>query len=102
MLIFFLVTASFVKESGVEIQRPEAASAQDKPEAGLFIGITEQGEIFIDKTRVDLRSVRGMVEHFLLETPSGSVVMAFWPSFCRFSSMSSFSPLPPCSWNRPA
>ncbi len=75
LLIFFLVTATFVKESGVEIQRPEAASAQDKPEAGLFIGITEQGEIFIDKTRVDLRSVRGMVEHFLLETPSGGVIL---------------------------
>jgi len=75
LLIFFLVTASFVRECGVEIQRPEAATAKDKKAAGLFIGITEDGNIFIDKNRVDLRSVRGMVEHFLVETPRGGVMI---------------------------
>jgi biopolymer transport protein ExbD len=75
LLIFFLVTATFVKESGVEVQRPEAASAQTEDAAGIFIAVTRDGGIFIDKNRVDLRSVRGIVEQFLLENPSGAVMI---------------------------
>ena len=75
LLIFFLVTASFVRESGVEVQRPEAATGEEKKAAGLFIGITEKGEIFIDKNQVDLKSVRGIVEHFLVETPGRGVMI---------------------------
>ena len=75
LLIFFLVTATFVRESGVEIQRPEAASAENKDAAGIFIAVTQDGDIFVDKSRVDLRSVRGIVEQFLLENPSGAVML---------------------------
>jgi biopolymer transport protein ExbD len=75
LLIFFLVTASFVRESGVVVQRPEAATGEEKKAAGLFIGITENGEIFMDKNQVDLKSVRGMVEHFLVETPGRGVMI---------------------------
>ena len=75
LLIFFLVTATFVKESGVEVRRPEAASAESKDTAGIFIAVTKDGDIFVDKNRVDLRSVRGIVEQFLLETPSGAVMI---------------------------
>ncbi len=75
LLIFFLVTATFVRESGVEVQRPEAASAESKDTAGLFIAVTKDGDIFVDKDRIDLRSVRGMVEQFLLENPSGAVMI---------------------------
>jgi biopolymer transport protein ExbD len=75
LLIFFLVTATFVRESGVEIRRPEAASAEAKDAAGIFIAVTQDGEIFIDKNRVDLRNVRGIVEQFLLENPSGAVML---------------------------
>ena len=75
LLIFFLVTATFVRESGVEIQRPEAASAEAKDAAGIFIAVTQDGDIFVDKNRVDLRSIRGIVEQFLLENPSGAVML---------------------------
>ncbi len=75
LLIFFLVTATFVRESGVEIRRPEAASAQTKDAAGIFIAVTQDGSIFIDKNLVDLRNVRGIVEQFLLENPSGAVML---------------------------
>jgi len=75
LLIFFLVTATFVRESGVEIQRPEAASTQKKDAAGILIGVTQDGGIYIDKNMVDLRSVRGIVEQFLLENPSGAVII---------------------------
>jgi len=75
LLIFFLVTATFVRESGVEIKRPEAASAENKDAAGIFIAVTQDGDIFVDKNRVDLRSIRGIVEQFLLENPSGAVML---------------------------
>ena len=75
LLIFFLVTATFVRESGVEVRRPEAATAEAKDAAGIFIAVTRDGNIFIDKNQVDLRNVRGIVEQFLLENPSGAVML---------------------------
>ncbi len=75
LLIFFLVTASFVRESGVEIQRPEAASAESEDAVGLMIGVTPAGEIFIDGRAVALRRVRAVVERFLLENPAGGVLI---------------------------
>lgn len=75
LLIFFLVTASFVKESGVEVNRPEAASAEMKEATGMVIGITGDGDIFIDRKQVELRRVRGLVEIFLAENSSGGVII---------------------------
>jgi len=75
LLIFFLVTASFVRESGVEVNRPEAATAEKKEAAGMVVGITEGGHIFIDGQQVDLRRVRGLVEIFLVENAQGGVIL---------------------------
>lgn len=75
LLIFFLVTASFVKESGVEINRPEAASAVMKEATGLIVGMTADGEIYINREKVELRRVRGLVEIFLAENNNGGVVI---------------------------
>ncbi|MGM0427425.1 MAG: ExbD/TolR family protein [Thermodesulfobacteriota bacterium] len=75
LLIFFLVTASFVRESGVEVNRPEAATAQKKEAAGMVVGLTPQGHIFINGQQVDLRRVRGLVEIFLVENAQGGVIL---------------------------
>jgi biopolymer transport protein ExbD len=75
LLIFFLVTASFVRESGVEVNRPEAATAETKETAGMVVGITRGGQIFIDNQQVDLRRVRGLVEIFLVENARGGVIL---------------------------
>jgi biopolymer transport protein ExbD len=75
MLIFFIVTTSFVKESGVEVNRPSAASASKKERANIMIGITETGDIWIQKRRIDLRSVRANIEKLHAENPEGSVVI---------------------------
>jgi biopolymer transport protein ExbD len=75
LLIFFLVTASFVRESGVEVNRPEAATAQNKEAAGMVVGITQGGQVFIDGQEVDLRRVRGLVEVFLVENAHGGVII---------------------------
>ena len=75
LLIFFLVTASFVRESGVEVNRPEAATAEKKEAVGMVVGITRESHIFIDGRQVDLRRVRGLVEIFLVENAKGGVII---------------------------
>ena len=75
LLIFFLVTTSFVRESGVTVERPLAATAQAKDKGALMVGVRADGAVFIDHRQVDLRSVRGLVERFLAEDPKGAVVI---------------------------
>ena len=75
LLIFFAVNASFVKEAGVEIERPSARSAQIQQAANIMIAVTRSGEVWIDRQRVDPRSVRGHVERLRAENPEGSVVI---------------------------
>jgi biopolymer transport protein ExbD len=75
MLIFFIVTASFVKESGIDISRPNAATAEVKEKGNILIAISETGEIWIDKRRVDVRAVRANIERLHAENPQGSVVI---------------------------
>lgn len=76
LLIFFLVTTSFVKESGVEIKRPIASSAVSKEKTNLIVAVTKEGLIYVEKRPIDIRSVRSYMERFLAETPLGSVVIA--------------------------
>lgn len=75
MLIFFIVTTSFVKESGVDISRPSAEKAEKKPKASIFVAITETGEVWVDGRSVDMRSVRANVEKLHAESPEGAVVI---------------------------
>ncbi len=71
MLIFFIVTASFVKEAGIDVNRPEAATAVKKDRANILIAISDKGEIWINKRRIDVRAV----ERLRAENPQGSVVI---------------------------
>ena len=75
LLIFFAVNASFVKEAGVEIERPSARSAVTQEQANIMIAVTETGEVWVDRQRVDPRSVRGHVERLHAENPEGAVVI---------------------------
>jgi biopolymer transport protein ExbD len=75
MLIFFIVTASFVKEAGVEVNRQQAATAEPKETATLFVAITDSGQIWIDKRVVDVRAVRANIERLHAENPQGGVVV---------------------------
>ncbi|MBU2917528.1 biopolymer transporter ExbD [Psychrosphaera sp. F3M07] len=75
MLIFFIVTASFVKEAGIDVNRPEAATAVKKERASILIAISDKGEIWINKRRVDIRAVQANVERLKAENPQGSVVI---------------------------
>ncbi|MES9939652.1 MAG: biopolymer transporter ExbD [Candidatus Thiodiazotropha sp. 6PLUC2] len=75
LLIFFMVTSSFVKEPGVEVDRPSAATATIKQQAAILIGVTGEGDVWIDKRRVDIRAVRANVERLHAENPEGAVVI---------------------------
>ncbi|MEP7705063.1 biopolymer transporter ExbD [Paraglaciecola sp. 25GB23A] len=75
MLIFFIVTASFVKESGIDVNRPEAATAVKKDRANILVAISDKGEIWINKRRVDVRAVQANIERLKAENPQGSVVI---------------------------
>lgn len=75
LLIFFLVTTSFVKETGVDINRPTAATAVAREDVTILVGLTNDNRIFIDNREVDVRAVRINVERALAEKPEGSVVI---------------------------
>ncbi len=75
MLIFFIVTASFVKESGIDVNRPEAATAVKKDRASILVAISDTGEIWINKRQVDKRAVQANIERLKAENPQGSVVI---------------------------
>src|SRR6056297_2324181 len=76
MLIFFIVTASFVKEVGLELNRPEGGSTKTVTEnENILIQITNDGLIFVDRRPVDIRAVRPNIERLLAERPKGTVVV---------------------------
>jgi biopolymer transport protein ExbD len=76
MLIFFIVTASFIKESGIDVNRPDAPVTESKPEdANILIMISANDEIFIDRRLIDPRAVRANIERLHAENPKGSVVI---------------------------
>lgn len=75
MLIFFIVTASFIKEAGVEVNRPEATTAELKKNANILVAINANNEIWIDKNRVDERNVRTFIERLHAENPKGALVI---------------------------
>ena len=75
MLIFFIVTATFVKESGIDVNRPDAATAVKLEKANILIAIGANNEIWIDRRRVDIRAVRPNIERLHAENPQGSVVI---------------------------
>jgi biopolymer transport protein ExbD len=75
MLIFFIVTASFVKEAGIDVNKPAAATAERKEQGNILVAITATGEIWIDKRPVDVRAVRANIERLHAENPQGAVVI---------------------------
>ena len=75
MLIFFIVTASFVKESGIEISRPGASTAVRKEKGNILIAISANDQIWMNRRQVDPRALRANIERLHAENPQGSVVI---------------------------
>ena len=75
MLIFFIVTSTFVKESGVDVSRPNADTAVVTESNSIQIGITSSNQIFMDKRQIDKRAVRANVERGLAENAGAAVII---------------------------
>ena len=75
LLIFFIVTANFIKDPGLEINRPDSETAEITENAAILIAIGPAGEIYMDGRRIDVRQVKANVIRLMAENPQGAVVM---------------------------
>jgi biopolymer transport protein ExbD len=75
LLIFFVVTTSFVKETGIDVNRSTAATAEVKQQGNILLGIDADGSIYFEGKRIDVRSVRAHIERALAENPDAGVVV---------------------------
>lgn len=75
MLIFFIVTASFVKEAGIDVLRPSAPTAYPKKSANILVAISAKNEIWIDNQQVKPQAVRAQIERLHAENPEGAVMI---------------------------
>jgi biopolymer transport protein ExbD len=75
LLIFFIITTSFVKEAGVTVNKEQALTAESKETGNILIAIRPNGDIWMDKRRVDIREVRPAIERLHVERPEDTVVI---------------------------
>ncbi len=75
MLIFFIVTATFIKEAGIQVERPDTVTADTQDDASILIAISATDEIWIDRKKRDPRAVRGVIAQLHAENPKGSIVI---------------------------
>ena len=75
MLIFFIVTATFIKEAGIDVDKPSAATAVVQEKASILVAIDESDNVWINRRQVDIRSGRSIIERLHAENPKGTVVI---------------------------
>ena len=75
LLIFFIITTSFVREAGVNVNRAEALTATHDDSGNILIAIRANGEVWMDRRQVDLREVRPIIERLHIERPEDTVVV---------------------------
>ncbi len=75
MLIFFIVTATFIKETGIDVDKPAAATAVVQEKANILVAIDAADNVWINRRQVDIRSVRSIIERLHAENPKGTVVI---------------------------
>jgi biopolymer transport protein ExbD len=75
LLIFFIITTSFVREAGVAVSAPHAETARHAETGNILIALRPNGEIWMDRRQVDLREVRPLIERLHVERPEDTVVV---------------------------
>jgi biopolymer transport protein ExbD len=75
LLIFFIITTSFIKEAGVTVVRPDASTAEHRESGNILIAIRENGDIWMDRKKVDLRQVNILIERLHIERPDDTAVI---------------------------
>ena len=75
LLIFFIITAAFISESGIRVNRPSAHTATKEDQANVFVAINANGEVWIDRQHVDIRSVRASIQRLKAQHPKMTVII---------------------------
>ena len=75
MLIFFIVTASFIKESGAKVTKPTADNSQKYPRATVLLAIDENNQIWLDRRVIDPRAIKANMNRLMAENPEGDVIV---------------------------
>lgn len=75
LMIFFLITTSFVKEAGIAVSLPQADTAAYRESGNILIAVRENGDVWMDRRQVDLRDVRSLIERMHVERPEDTVVI---------------------------
>jgi len=75
MLIFFIVTASFIKESGAKVVKPEAENAVAHPKATVLLAIDENNDIWLDRRIIDPRAIKANINRLRADNPDGEVIV---------------------------
>jgi len=75
LLIFFIITTSFVKEAGISVTKEDALTAEPRENGNIMIAVTASGELWMDRQQVDFRRMRSMIERLAVERPDDSVVI---------------------------
>ena len=75
MLIFFIVTASFIKESGAKVNKPSADNSQKYPRATVLLAIDENNQIWLDRRVIDPRAIKANMNRLMAENPEGDVIV---------------------------
>ncbi len=75
MLIFFIVTASFIKESGAKVNKPDADNSISKPKATVLLAIDDSNQIWLDRRVIDPRAIKANINRLRAENPSGEVIV---------------------------
>lgn len=75
LLIFFIITTSFIKEAGVTVLKPEAATVEHRESGNILIAIRENGEIWMERRQIGVRDVRAVIERLHVERPEDTAVI---------------------------
>ncbi len=75
LLIFFIVSAAFVTEAGIRVNRPSAQTAVKEDSTSIFVAVSKDGEIWIDRQRVDIRTLRTTIQRMRADRPKSAVVI---------------------------
>ena len=75
LLIFFIITTSFIKEAGITVFKPQAVTAEHRESGNLLVAVRENGQIWMDRHQVELRELRGLIERLHIERPDDTVVV---------------------------
>ncbi|MFO7762628.1 MAG: biopolymer transporter ExbD [Wenzhouxiangellaceae bacterium] len=75
MLIFFIVTTTFIKETGVTVEKPDALTAESRPQGNILVGVDSDNQIWMNGNQIELSDVRTLVQRSRAENPEGSVIL---------------------------